>query len=120
MGGENVIEDGITWDDISEFTWEDLAKLNITWEDACLSKAKLLEKIQNQDTPVPIDLYERFKKVCETLPEDAKPKVSVFNSVKKIGGAMFLILEMLEHTEWVSEHAHDLTEIAKDIINHFS
>lgn len=115
-----MVEDGLTWEDISEFTWEDLEKLNITWEDACLSKAKLLEKIQNQDAPVPIVLYERFKKICESVPEEVKPKIPVFNSVKNIGGAILLILEILEHTEWLADHVQELTQIVKEIIKYFS
>lgn len=115
-----MVEDGLTWENISEFTWEDLEKLNITWEDARLSKEKLLEKIQNQDAPVPIPLYEQFKKICESVPEEVKTKISVFNSIKNIGGTILLIMEILEHTEWLADHVQELTQIVKEIIKYFS
>lgn len=113
-------ENGLTWEDLNEISWEDMGKLHISWKDACLSKAELLKKMQYKDVPVPAGLYEQFRSICESIPQETKPKFSFINSVRNIVDTSFFICELFEHSEWFIEHAPKLAELLKQVIEYFS
>lgn len=113
-------DNGFTWNDLNDISWYELGSLGITMDDLKLPKLELLKKIQIQDIPVSPSIYEKFKKICECVPDDFTSKISVKNSAKKIVEAIIFIVEALEHTEWVTEHLQEMKEIIDSIINYFS
>lgn len=113
-------DNGFTWNDLNDISWHELGSLGITMDDLKLPKLELLKKIQIQDIPVSPSIYEKFKKICECVPDDLTSKISVKNSAKNIVGAIIFIVEALEHTEWIMEHLQEMKEIIDSIINYFS
>lgn len=56
----------LTWEDLNDVTWSELGSLDVTWNDLKLPKLELLQAVKDKNILVPIEAYEKLKKICET------------------------------------------------------
>ena len=69
----------MTYKDLENFTYNDLS--NFTYGDLELDANELLEKVKNDNRPIPISVYEKLQNLCQDMKSEKELDQDVVSDI---------------------------------------